>query len=81
MLADDLAVGRDQFPGRIGQRLALLCQVSVEKALVVTARDEADLLRIGLLGQCEAMLASQFPHLGLGHPAQREDGSAQLLLR
>ena len=56
VLAYDFAVGRDQFAGRVGQRLALLRQISVQKLLVVTAGDKADFLRVRLLGQGQSVL-------------------------
>src|SRR5215470_1242316 len=80
MLADYAAIGRDQLAGGIGQRLALLGEVSIEKILVVAARDETYLLRVRLLRQREAVLARKVAHLGLGHPAQRKQRAAELLL-
>ena len=56
VLADDFAVGGDQLSGGIGQRLALLGQIGVEKVLVVAAGDKADFLRVGLLGQRQPVL-------------------------
>ncbi len=41
MLANDFAVGRDQLAGSVGQRLALLGQIGVEKLLVVAAGNES----------------------------------------
>ena len=55
MLAHDFAVGGDQFAGSVGQGLALLRQIGVEKLLVIAAGNKADFLRIGLLGQSQSM--------------------------
>ncbi len=57
MLAHDFAVGRDQFAGRVGQRLALLREVSVQKFLVVATGDKANFLGVRLLSQGQARAA------------------------
>ena len=80
VLADDFAVGGHEFAGGVGQGLALLGEVGVDEALVVAAGDEADFLRVGLLGERESVLAGEFADLGLGHVAERKDRAAQLLL-
>ena len=56
VLADDFAVGGDQFARGVGQRLALLRQIGVEKLLVVAAGDKADFLRVRLLRQGQPVL-------------------------
>ena len=66
VVADDFAVGRDQFAGGLGHCLALLFEIGGEELLVVAAGDEADLLRVGLLGEGEAALARDLADLGLG---------------
>ena len=48
--ADDFAAGRDELACGLGDSFALLLQVVLNKLLVVAAGDEADLLRIGLVG-------------------------------
>src|SRR5208282_381001 len=70
VLADHLAVGRDHLAANVGRYIALLCKIGLEKALVVTAGDEADFLRVGLFGDYEMVLAGEFAHLGLGHAAE-----------
>src|SRR5258708_32405786 len=74
--ADDVAVRGDEVAGSVGQGLALLGEVGIDEALVVAAGDKANLLRVGLLGQREAVLTGQFADLGLGHVAEREDSAA-----
>src|SRR5581483_10724402 len=54
MLADYLARGSNEIAGSIRQSLSLLCQVSVQKLLVVTAGNKTDFLRIRLVGEHEA---------------------------
>ncbi len=68
-------------PAGLRHRLALLFEISGQELLVVAAGNEADLLRVGLLGQREAVLARHFAHLGLGHVAQRKQRVRELLLR
>src|ERR1022692_1522210 len=82
MLADHLTVGGDHLAANLDARaiLSLLGEISFEKALVVPARDEANFLRVGLLRNHQLVLASEFPHFGLGHPAQRKQRAAQLFL-
>src|SRR5215469_3247076 len=70
MLADDFSVRSDKFPGGIGKRLSLFCQVSIDETLIVSARDKADLLRIRLLRQRQTMPARKLTHLRLRHIAQ-----------
>ena len=81
VLADDFAAGGDELAGGVGQGLALLGEIGVDKALVVAAGDEADFLRVGLFGDHEAVLAGEFADFGLGHIAERKQSAAQLLLR
>ncbi len=81
VLANYLAVGGDHLAGNVGRRVALLTEIGFEKALVVAAGDEADFLRVGLLGDRQAVLAGKFAHLRLGHAAEREQSAAQLFLR
>src|ERR1022692_411041 len=83
----DAAVFADHFPARsyqltrsVRQSLATLGEVRINKALIVAARDEADLLRVGLLRQRQPPLAGQLANLGLGHAAQRKERAAELLL-
>src|SRR5579863_4542446 len=78
VLANRATVSRDQFSGSVGKRLALLSQVGVDKILVVAARDKANLLRIGLLGRSQAVLAGQLADFRLGHVSQREQCPAKL---
>src|SRR6202030_2341619 len=56
-------------------------EIGFEKTLVIAAGDEANFLRVGLLGDQEAMLAGDLTHLGLGHVAKGKQGPAQLVLR
>ncbi len=80
VLADYFAVRGDEVTGGVGQGFALLGEVGVDEALVVAAGNEANLLRVGLFRQRQALLARQFANLGLLHFAQREESAAQLLL-
>src|SRR5437660_9778439 len=81
VLADDFAAGGHQFASGVGQRLASVCKISVDEALIVAARDETDFLGIRLLRQRQTLLACELPHLRLRHVAQREQRAAELLLR
>src|SRR5262252_7777672 len=80
VLADDCALGRNQFAGGVGEPLSLLGQISVDKALVVAPGNEANLLRVRLFGNSEAVLMCQFADLRLRHFADREQRAAQLFL-
>src|SRR5271170_1979440 len=80
VLAYYFPFGGHEFAGGIGQRLALLSQISIEKLLVVTSGDKADLLRIRLGGESEAVMASQVAHLRLGHFAEGKQSAAKLIL-
>ena len=59
VLADDFAVGGNQFTRRVRQGLALLRQVCVEKLLVVPAGNETDFLRVRLLSEGQSVLLRQ----------------------
>src|SRR5580693_2268055 len=72
MLADYLSIGSHEFAGCVGERFAPLGQIGVEKLLVVASGDKADLLRILLGGESEAVMASQIANLRLGHFSQRK---------
>ena len=76
MLAYDFAIGGNQFAGSVGQGLALLRQVGVEKLLVVAAGNKADFLRVGLLGQGQSMLLrpAGAPRASSFHPGERACG-------
>src|SRR5690349_20698658 len=82
MGADDLARGRFEFAGGIGKRLTLLGEISIDELLVVAAGDEADLLRIRLVGEhVQSVRARLFADLWLTLFAERKQRAAQLLLR
>ena len=51
-----------------------------QRVAVVAARDEADLLALGLVGRGETEAASHVPNLGLGQLAEREPGVLELVL-
>ena len=72
MLAYDFAVGGDQFAGGVGQGLALLRQIGIEKLLVVAAGNEADFLRVRLLSQGQSVLLRQLrePQASSFRPAE-----------
>src|SRR6185437_1646727 len=70
--------GGDELAGGIRELLALLVEISVNKALVIAAGDKADLLRVRLLRQREPVLPRQFAHLRLAHMAQRKARAAEL---
>ena len=55
VMADDFAGGGDELAGGVGEVFALLVEVGLEEGVVVAAGDEADLLRVGLLGEVEAV--------------------------
>src|SRR2546423_10167215 len=80
VLADHVAVCGHQIAGSVGQSLALLREISIDKPLVVAPGNEANLLRVRLLCQRKAMLAGEIADLRLHHVAERENGAAQLLL-
>src|SRR6266567_3127280 len=80
VLADDFSIRSDQIAGGVRQCLALLGKVGIDKALVVAAGDKANFLRVGLFGERQAVLASEFANFGLGHVAERENRAAELLL-
>ena len=80
VLADYFPFGGHEFAGCVGQRLALLGQIGIEKLLVVAAGDKADLLRIWLGGESEAVMARQVANLRLGHFTERKIRMRQLLL-
>ncbi len=80
-LAEDLAIGSDQLARGLGDCLSLFFKIGSDELLVVAAGNEADLLRIRLLGEREAALPCDFAYLGLGHAAEREEGVSKLLLR
>src|SRR5689334_22558531 len=81
MTAEDAAIAGDEFAGGVRELLALLGEIRVNEALVVAAGDEADLLRVGLFRQRQAVLAGELAHLRLAHFAQRKARAAELLLR
>ena len=68
-------------PAVSGMVFALLVEVGLEEGVVVAAGDEADLLRVGLLGDGEAGVGGHLADGGLLHLAKREEGAAELLLR
>src|SRR5215471_13325618 len=61
--ADHFPAGRDQIACSIGQALTLLGEVGVDEAFVIAAGHKADLLRIWLLGDRQAMLVGAFTDL------------------
>ena len=77
---DHFAAGGDEFAGRVGHFPALLFEVGGEELLVIAAGDEADFLRVGLLGERQAVLPRNFADLGLVHAAQRKECVRELLL-
>src|SRR5437588_4866956 len=72
VLANRFPVGCDQLTRPIRQRVTLFSQVSVEEALVVSTRNKADFLRVGLLSKGKSALTGQFTHLRLPHLPQRK---------
>src|SRR5579863_6392215 len=80
VLADDFTTCSHEFASCIRQRLTLLGEIGIDEALIVSAGDEADLLRVGLLGKRQTVLARKFAHLRLLHVSQRKESSAQLIL-
>src|SRR5271165_728085 len=78
--SDNFAVRGHQFTPGIFDRLPLLLKIGIEKLLVVAARDETNLLRIGLFEEPQPRSPGLFTHRGLMHVTQRKQGSAQLLL-
>src|ERR1700751_3904612 len=81
MPPDHLPRTRHQFASSIRNVLALLIEVRVDEALVVTAGDKADLLRIGLCREREPVLRGDLSHLGLAVTAQRKQRPRKLFLR
>ena len=80
MAADDFARCRDELAGGVGHRFALLLEVGVDEPLIVAAGDEADLLRVGLVGRGDAVLGGDLADARLGVAAEREEGARELLL-
>src|SRR5205807_2406234 len=80
VFANYFAACCDEFTSSVRERLSLIREIRVDEALVVSAGDEADFLRVGLFGQSEPVLAGEIAHFGLGHVPQREEGSGQLFL-
>src|ERR1017187_1375958 len=78
---DNLAARRNQFACRLRHLHALLLEIRGQKLLVIPAGDEANLLRVGLLGQHQAALPRNFTNLSLGEPPQRKERVRQLFLR
>jgi len=77
---DDFAIRGNQLAGSLGHLLTLLFEIGGEELLVVATGNEADLLRVWLLGKRKAALASHFADLGFGELAEREKGAGKLLL-
>src|SRR3984957_525803 len=63
VLADNFAIGCDQLTRGVGQGFALVGEIGIDEALVVAARDETAFLRVGLLGQGQAVLTGQAANL------------------
>jgi hypothetical protein len=63
--AENFAVGCDQFAGGLRDLLALLFEIGGDELLVVAAGDEADLLRVGLLGERQSALRATSRTSGL----------------
>ena len=80
MVADDLAGGGDELAGGVGHCFVLLVEVGLEEGVVVAAGDEADLLRVGLVGDGEACVGGHLADCGLLHLAEGEEGAGELLL-
>src|ERR1700682_5046039 len=80
VLADHVAIGGHKFASGVRQGIALLREVCVKKVLVVSTRDEANLLRIRLLREGESVVARQFANLGLRHLSQRKQSATELFL-
>src|SRR5713101_6241774 len=80
MLADDTPVGSDHLAGSLERRLALLGQVGIKEALVVSPGHETDFLRVRLFGDHQRVLAGELTDFGLGHPAEGEHRPAELIL-
>src|SRR5579864_8472544 len=74
MLADHFAVCGHQVACSIRQALSLLGEVGVDKALVIASGDEADFLRVGLLGNCQSVTMRSLADLRLGHISERKQG-------
>src|SRR5207245_8346160 len=80
VLANRFPAGCDQLTRRIRQRVTLFSQVSVEETLVVSTRNKADFLRVGLLSKRKSALTGQFTHFRLLHLPQRKYRATELLL-
>src|ERR1039458_7881555 len=78
---DNLAGRGDLFACGIGKLFALLREVGVEELLIVAARNETNLLRVGLFEQPKSGAPGLLAHLGLAQLTKRKHGAAQLLLR
>ena len=65
--------------GRVRDRTPSHRQAPCQVSGGLAARDEADLLALGLVRDGQAELACVLAHLGLGHPAKRKDDARKPL--
>jgi len=74
------AGGGDQVAGGVGEGLVLFVQIGLEELGVAAAGDEADFLRVGLLGEVEAVAGGHLADGWLLHLSEREEGAGELSL-
>src|SRR5271170_6833109 len=79
-MANHFAACRDELAGGVGHWLALLLEVGVDELLIVAAGNEADLLRVGLVGGGDAELVRNLADARLGVAAERKESARELLL-
>src|SRR5437868_7797486 len=80
VLSPKPSISVDNLALRFGRTDALFPKVRVDKACIISVRDEADLLAIILLGHGELKLSRKLAHLRFDHATQRKQGACELLL-
>src|SRR5579883_557949 len=80
MLADDAALGGDNFAARFPGGNPLLAEIGVDESGVVAVGNEADLLAIGLCRGWNRELARELADLRFFESAERKQGSRELRL-
>src|ERR1019366_1608601 len=81
VFAHHATAGIHNLASRGARRDALLAEVGIDERGVVTVRDEADLLAVGLFGHRQSELTGELADLGLPERAHREERPGELVLR
>src|SRR5712692_1526031 len=80
VLAQNLAAGGHDLTGGFRRRCALLLEVGLDKAGIISVRDEANLLALALVGHRKAHLGGEPSNLRLAHGPQGKQAVCELLL-